>query len=212
MADQITILCLFYGDGFEKLFEIQINRNQYFRSLRTAIRDNNPNFLATMDAKDLQLWKVNIPVGEDNVVPEIESGLKLSPNKKISDYFEAGFSAEAISIMVEKPTPPSASLVLPVSQSSSTRLKRFSDLNQIISQNKRLQTGDKTTIGFSYLRWGEVGPVYKPLLKKVVIPPKDVPEPYVNSLFNHLRYVTRALGGLDSGGNTCTLLEQCYFI
>ena len=98
---------------------------------------------------------------------------------------------------------------MPVSQPSPTRPKRFRELNQIISQNKRFQTGDKTTIGFSYLKWGDVEPVYKPLFKKVVIPRKPFPEQYVNSLFDHLRYVQRALGGFHSGGNEA---KRLYFI
>ena len=97
---------------------------------------------------------------------------------------------------------------MPVSQPSTIRRKRFRELNEIISQNKRFK-GDKTTIGFSYMRWGEVEGVYNPLFKDVIIKPKDVPEQYVNSLFEHLRCVTRALGGLYSDGNEA---KRLYFI
>ena len=68
------------------------------------MKANNPASLATIDSRQLQLWQVNILIGEDDVVPEMEEPyLKLSMGKKISDYFGTESSPEIISIMVGKP-------------------------------------------------------------------------------------------------------------
>ena len=58
MADTTAILCLFHGETFDEHFAVRIDRSQYCRDLRDAIKANNPNSPATMDPSQLQLWKV----------------------------------------------------------------------------------------------------------------------------------------------------------
>ena len=101
MADPITILCLFHGDTSDQHCGVTIDRSQYCRDLKDAIKAKNPNSLATTDPRDLQLWKVNIPIGEDDDVPEMEEPSRISMGKKISDYFGTESFPDTISIMVK---------------------------------------------------------------------------------------------------------------
>ena len=67
---------------FGQLFGVTIDRSQYCWQLRDAMKANNPTSLTTIDSRQLQLWKVNFLIGEDDVVPEMEEPyLKLSVGK-----------------------------------------------------------------------------------------------------------------------------------
>ena len=97
MADPITILCLFHGDTSDQHCGVTIDRSQYCRDLKDAIKAKNPN----SDPRQFQLWKVNIPIGEDDDVPEMEEPSRISMGKKISDYFGTESFPDTISIMVK---------------------------------------------------------------------------------------------------------------
>ena len=93
MADPTTILALLYGDRFDQHFAVQVDRSLYVRDLKDAIKARIPDCLVGTSSNQLQLWKVNLQIENDNMIPEIDftHGTKLSPHKKISDYFDPGF-------------------------------------------------------------------------------------------------------------------------
>ena len=105
MADQITILCLLHERRFEEHFAVTISPSSYFRDLRDAIKDKISECLIGTSTNQLQLYKVDIPIGNNSVVPSINlAGLtKISPQKQISEYFGSTFSPTTINIIVIQP-------------------------------------------------------------------------------------------------------------
>ncbi|RGB21790.1 hypothetical protein C1646_777246 [Rhizophagus diaphanus] len=56
----ITLLCLVKGKTLANAFPVHIDSNQLVGDLKKAIKAENPQTFASVDAKDIQLWKVEI--------------------------------------------------------------------------------------------------------------------------------------------------------
>jgi len=100
MSDNITLICLIYGDLTEKAFEVKIEKNKSVSLLKEKIKDKK------------MLWKVNVPVGGDTMEVDIvlennkEIGVQklLYPTKKIDGIFTKNITDESIHIIVKQPT------------------------------------------------------------------------------------------------------------
>jgi len=112
MSDNITLICLIYGDLTEKAFEVKIEKNKSVSLLKEKIKDKNSNLFDGVDAKDIVLWKVNIPIGGDIMEVDIvlENNKKIGvqklsyPTKKIDSIFTENITDESIHIIVERPS------------------------------------------------------------------------------------------------------------
>jgi len=67
---------------------------------------------------------------------------------------------------------------------------------------------EKHTVGYSNITWKEIEPIYTPLIKTVIIPPKPIPKKDVAILYNNLHIISRALGDIQIGKEAKSL----YFI
>ncbi|RUS23681.1 hypothetical protein BC938DRAFT_474777, partial [Jimgerdemannia flammicorona] len=65
----IILLCLLHGDPPSQPFQIIIAKYKNVIDLRDAIKQANPNDLGTVDARRLQLWKVNIDLDPPSPSP-----------------------------------------------------------------------------------------------------------------------------------------------
>ncbi|RHZ70234.1 hypothetical protein Glove_274g2 [Diversispora epigaea] len=113
--DAITLNCLVKGDDpYENCFEIEINKTKTINALKKAIKGEQKNTFATIDAHQLKLWKVNISLSESNeklnllnnrshaMIEEGLEGIKLLASEDVQDYFKQP-TKKHIHIIVECP-------------------------------------------------------------------------------------------------------------
>ncbi|PKY38259.1 hypothetical protein RhiirA4_391680 [Rhizophagus irregularis] len=113
----ITIFCLVLGEKpiNSCVFEVNINKYDSISRLKNVIRDEKKNDFFNIDANKLRLWKVDIPIIEDdklkilnkphteiNIEQEL-GGEELSSVKKIHHYFHKP-KDEHIHIIITLPT------------------------------------------------------------------------------------------------------------
>ena len=72
MTDPTTILALLYVNRFDEHFAVQVDRSLYVGDLKDAIKARMPDCLVGTSSNQLQLWKVNLQIENDNMIPEID--------------------------------------------------------------------------------------------------------------------------------------------
>ena len=77
----LTLTCWMIGDNPERTFSIDILVTKTVDSLKELIRAKNPSSLASVDVKDIDLWKVSFPV--DDLEKEL-GDLDLSRHQRLS--------------------------------------------------------------------------------------------------------------------------------
>ncbi|KAF9917484.1 hypothetical protein FBU30_000739 [Linnemannia zychae] len=105
--NQWTLTCLVDGDKVS--FEIDIDPNKTVTRLKDLIKDKIPDTFNGLDAKDLTLWKVSIPVAPKNERKEISLADvpqkdELDETDDIVDITEPP-SKKTIHIIVRRPSP-----------------------------------------------------------------------------------------------------------
>ena len=113
--------CLLLGDNTKKTFPVEVTIDKTVGGLRKLIKDENTRSFTGIDAKDLTLWKVDIPdeinektqllntknPSEINIKEDLE-GMELSSTKKLNQYYAQIPADEHIHIIVQMPPPPPA--------------------------------------------------------------------------------------------------------
>ncbi|CAG8530466.1 22160_t:CDS:2 [Dentiscutata erythropus] len=113
MSDSINLFCLNQGESTEKLFVVDIEKDKTVAHLRKAIKKEKEIFYRNIDANDLVIWKVNIPVNDGDMQTNFalennkEKGVqKLDcPVNKISDIFTETPATDHIHIIIEMVSP-----------------------------------------------------------------------------------------------------------
>src|SRR4051794_25070402 len=80
----ITLSCLVVGENpYENSFPVDIDTNKVktVGHLKKAIKEENTQAFANVDAKDIKLWKVDIPFEEENKKLELVN-TKINVNIK----------------------------------------------------------------------------------------------------------------------------------
>jgi len=90
MSDFVSLFCLVYGDSFNSLFVVDIERERSVPALKELIIIKGPSSLKDLRAPDLDLWKVEIPITKAKVaqVPELKDENELSMLDKIAEHFD----------------------------------------------------------------------------------------------------------------------------
>ncbi|RHZ90174.1 hypothetical protein Glove_5g80 [Diversispora epigaea] len=110
MSGNITIFCLVEGSSKGKTFSVIAGVNDYVSVLKEKIKEKNFNLLVNIDADDIVLWKVNIPINENSVkvdiiLDNIQDKIKLSiPTEKIHNVFTEDIADDSINIIIERPS------------------------------------------------------------------------------------------------------------
>src|SRR6266496_2764371 len=112
----ITLSCLVVGENpYENVFEVDIDNNKTVNRLKKAIKEEQLQTFANVDAKDLKLWKVDISLEKENKKLELVNtkinvnikeelgGEELPPLSKISKHFISQPADEHIHIIVQRP-------------------------------------------------------------------------------------------------------------
>ncbi|KAF9981364.1 hypothetical protein BGZ75_007369 [Mortierella antarctica] len=107
MADELKFICLVAGEPASNAFSVKASSALIVDELRVLIH-------ARLDidtlSKDLTLWRVSIPIpDDDNELPillgAIDDKKKLGPATRLSKLFPAELPEETIHILVQRPLP-----------------------------------------------------------------------------------------------------------
>ncbi|PKC00698.1 hypothetical protein RhiirA5_505039 [Rhizophagus irregularis] len=101
----VTLFCLVKGNTTANAFSVKISRDEPVSDLKEAIKSKNPQTFASVDAKDIQLWKVEIGDDRDDLLSNLtlQDQPELLATKKISKYFPDSPAEECIHVIVEAP-------------------------------------------------------------------------------------------------------------
>ena len=94
--------CFVLGDDEDKVFTVEIARDKNVSILKDEIKKKNPHTLDKVDAKDLDLWKVCLPIDDPaSKRPRDECPLKV--NKRMFSLWESEPSDDDLHILVRAP-------------------------------------------------------------------------------------------------------------
>jgi hypothetical protein len=112
MSNTFTFSCLVQGTSLDKYFKITIDKNKDVSELKEAIWDKKKNTFSNIDANDLILWKVNIPVSDkekfkqldESTIEDVLGGTKIDDaTDEIKDVYNKTPNKKHIHIIIENP-------------------------------------------------------------------------------------------------------------
>ncbi|KAG0035316.1 hypothetical protein BGZ81_009812 [Podila clonocystis] len=105
----LTLFCLADGNPTSNAFSIKIPTNDTIHDLKKLIKAEKTNDFSDVDADKLTLWRVSIPIDDDNEIPiwldSLTDKKKLLPRTYISVLFTDGLPDEFTYILVQRPQP-----------------------------------------------------------------------------------------------------------
>ncbi|RIB20317.1 hypothetical protein C2G38_1207012 [Gigaspora rosea] len=112
----ITLSCLVAGENpYDNAFAVEIDTMKLVSLFREAIKEKLHPKLENVSPNDIKLWKVDIPLEEENQKLELVNtkinvnikeelkGVELKPLSKISKHFPSQPADEHIHIIVQRP-------------------------------------------------------------------------------------------------------------
>ena len=63
----LSLNCLLFDDDSKQVFTVKIPKSENVSILKKMIKEENARHLAHLDAKDLILWKVRLPIDVSKV-------------------------------------------------------------------------------------------------------------------------------------------------
>ncbi|RGB43110.1 hypothetical protein C1646_750169 [Rhizophagus diaphanus] len=113
----IMLFCLIKGEKPDKAFKVIIKKDKDVSDLKKVIKDEIPNDFAGIDAKNLTLWKVNVPASDkskferlatfipyNSAVEEVLLGEKIeNATEEVGKVFNYSLEKECIHIIIEPP-------------------------------------------------------------------------------------------------------------
>ncbi|KAG0249997.1 hypothetical protein DFQ27_009680 [Actinomortierella ambigua] len=103
----LTLFCLV--DGETNSFPVDIEPSKTVAHLKEFIKATIPNTLNGVDAKDLNLWRVNHVIAANKHQPvllkSMDSASELNPMDDMADVFQAAPPKKTIHIIVQRPSP-----------------------------------------------------------------------------------------------------------
>ncbi|KAF9319579.1 hypothetical protein BG006_002966, partial [Podila minutissima] len=105
-----TLFCLVDGETPSSAFPVEIELTKTIGDLKKLIKTEKTNSFHDVDANELTLWRVSVPIVAANkhkpfILTEIDSATELDPTDDISDIFEETPPKKTIHVIVQRPTP-----------------------------------------------------------------------------------------------------------
>ncbi|RHZ79758.1 hypothetical protein Glove_141g119 [Diversispora epigaea] len=141
MSDNITLFCFVEGDSKEKVFGVTTGINDYVSNLKKIIKNEKSNLFVDIDANDIVLWKVNIPIDEN--------AMEYNPYTKIINVFSENVADNFIHIMVERPIIMSDNITLFCFVEGDSKEKVFgvtTGINDYVSNLKKIIKNEKSNL------------------------------------------------------------------
>ncbi|KAF9179047.1 hypothetical protein BGZ51_007276 [Haplosporangium sp. Z 767] len=105
----LELFCLVDGKPTSRVFSVKVASDDVVGDLKDRIKAVNAVKFKDVDANDLTLWQVSIPVPEDGELPIVLDALnekkKLKPTDDLSDVFVEKQPKKTIHIIVQRPQP-----------------------------------------------------------------------------------------------------------
>ncbi|KAG0197378.1 hypothetical protein BGX28_009119, partial [Mortierella sp. GBA30] len=123
--NHLSLFCLVDGEATAYAFSVKILSSDTVDDLKKLIKAENAVDFTDVDAKNLTLWRVSIPVVQADkhkpvVLNEFDSATELDPTDDIADVFPDKPPKKTIHVIVQRPplqvhapTPARASTPLP---------------------------------------------------------------------------------------------------
>ncbi|PKB96380.1 hypothetical protein RhiirA5_434941, partial [Rhizophagus irregularis] len=112
----ITLSCLIQGTSLDKYFKITIDKNNEISDLKEIIWNKNKNTFYNIDANNLILWKVQIPVSDKAKFKQLSNftestiegdlgGTKINDaTADVKEIFDNSPAKKHIHIIIGQPT------------------------------------------------------------------------------------------------------------
>ncbi|RGB32833.1 hypothetical protein C1646_762421 [Rhizophagus diaphanus] len=111
----ITLSCLIQGTSLDKYFKITIDKNYEISDLKEIIWNKNKNTFSRIDANNLILWKVKIPVSDKTKFKQLNftestiegdlGGTKINDaTADVKEIFGNSPAKKHIHIIIEQPS------------------------------------------------------------------------------------------------------------
>jgi len=84
-------------------FPVYIDRSKLVGDFKDVIKEKNPNAFANVDAKDLQLWQVNILRNDVQKTNFREVGEELDELDEVGDYWKVEPPKRHIHVIIARP-------------------------------------------------------------------------------------------------------------
>ncbi|KAG0341565.1 hypothetical protein BG004_005991 [Podila humilis] len=107
----LTLFCVVDGETAFKAFSVKILSTDYVDHLKKAIKANKAIDFSDVDANELTLWRVSIPItDDDDEIPILLNNVssdkkKLRPTDDLSEIFVEPPRKKTIHIIVRRPAP-----------------------------------------------------------------------------------------------------------
>lgn len=113
MSD-INLSCLIQGTDLDKYFKISIDKHNDIYDLKETIWNKKKNTFSSIDANDLILWKVKVPISDkekfkqleftESIIEDVLSGTKLNDaTADVKEIFGNSPAKKHIHIIIGKP-------------------------------------------------------------------------------------------------------------
>ncbi|KAF9992477.1 hypothetical protein BGZ80_004047 [Entomortierella chlamydospora] len=108
-ASTLSIFCVLSGELASTAFPIEISSNKTVGVLKDTIIGKKPSAFEHIDANDLKLWRVTIPIDDDEP-DEVISASNLDTKRllkgtgTLAKAFKDGVPEDTIHIVIERPT------------------------------------------------------------------------------------------------------------
>lgn len=106
----ITLFCLQNGESASRVFPVKLSLDDSIGDLKNLIEAKKTNDFSDIDADKLTLWRVSIPVADDDdELPILLDNLTDKDKKKLhlvtglSKVFPEDIPEETISVIVQRP-------------------------------------------------------------------------------------------------------------
>jgi len=105
--NHLRLFCLV--DGESTSFSVHVDPSETVDDLKVAIKDKNPETFNGVDAKDLTLWRVSIPVDDDDnddipiPLDSVPEKKRLKATTRLSKVFDTELPEDTIHIIVQRP-------------------------------------------------------------------------------------------------------------
>ena len=102
----LSINCLLLGSDSSEVFTVEILKTKNVSILKRLIKEEQSHRLNHVDASELTVWKVSLPV--DTIAPEltvdgVKASQKLRSVEKISSIFGEALVDEYVHLLVQAP-------------------------------------------------------------------------------------------------------------
>ncbi|KAG0196815.1 hypothetical protein BGX31_005162, partial [Mortierella sp. GBA43] len=103
--NNLRIFCILEGESTP--FPVTIESDKTVGELKKAIKLEKSNYFTSVDADQLTLWKVSIPINDDDETPilldNVSDKKKLGPSADLSEVFEEKLPKKRFHIIVQPP-------------------------------------------------------------------------------------------------------------